>query len=196
VPEPLGQRFPALRKLSQDLLVHHGFVKTVGISNMVLGGLLGTYTGILLSSLGARPLWSSPILGLLFVVSGLSGAAAFVHMVARSVYERELMAKSDNAFLVIELFVIGMLLLWMVTASEVHMNAAKLLLGGPYTAVFWVFVVLLGIVIPLTYQSLAVSHKVGHCPLMPILVIAGGLVLRFVIVYAGQHSHWMALAVH
>ena len=41
------------------------------------------YTGILLSSLGARPLWASGILGPLFLVSGLSTAAAFAHLVAR-----------------------------------------------------------------------------------------------------------------
>ena len=47
------------------------------------GGLLGIYTGVLLSALGARPLWNSALLGPLFLVSGLSSAAAFVHMVAR-----------------------------------------------------------------------------------------------------------------
>jgi formate-dependent nitrite reductase membrane component NrfD len=65
-----------------------------------------------------------------------------------------------------------------------------LFLGGPYTAAFWVFVVGLGIVAPLFIQLLAVNHKIQHTPVAPILVMAGGLVLRFVIVYAGQLSHW------
>jgi protein NrfD len=71
------------------------------------------------------------------------------------------------------------------------MQAAALFLGGPYTAVFWVFVVAMGVAIPLFIQSRAVRHKVQHTPLAPILVIAGGLALRFVIVYAGQASHWL-----
>lgn len=194
IPPRLAPHVPRLDAWSQRMRDHHLFYKAVGVANMILGGLLGIYTGILLSSLGARPLWNTPILGLLFIVSGLSAAAAFVHLIAPNVEERELMAKSDNGFLVVELFVIGAMLLWMITASEVHMAAARLLLGGPYTAVFWVFVVLLGIVIPLGYQSLAVSHRVPHCALMPLFVIQGGIVLRFVIVAAGQHSHWMMIA--
>ena len=32
------------------------------------------------------------------------------------------------------------------------------------------------------YQSLAVNHIVPHCPPMPVIVILGGIILRFVIV--------------
>jgi len=148
--------------------------------------MLGVYTGILLSAFGARPLWNSSVLGLLFLVSGLSTAAAFVHIIARDRNERELLAKSDNAFLVVELFVIGLFLIGLVTSTDVHQQAAKLLLSGPYAPVFWVFVIGLGIVIPLILQSLAVSHRVAHSPVPPIMVIAGGLILRFVIVSAGR----------
>jgi formate-dependent nitrite reductase membrane component NrfD len=31
---------------------------------------------------------------------------------------------------------------------------------------------------------------VKHTPVAPLMVIAGSLILRFVIVYAGQFSHW------
>ena len=55
---------------------------------------------------------------------------------------------------------------------------------------FLVFVVGLGIVIPLIIQSLAVNHRIRHTPVAPIMVIAGGFILRLVIVYAGQASHW------
>jgi protein NrfD len=72
----------------------------------------------------------------------------------------------------------------------VHQQAAHLLLSGPYAAVFWVFVIGMGIIIPLIIQLLAVNHKIQHTPIAPIMVIGGGLILRFVIVYAGQYSHW------
>ena len=55
-------------------------------------------------------------------------------------------------------------------------------------------VVGLGIVVPLVVQLLAVEHRVAHTPVAPLLVISGGLVLRFVIVQAGQVSHWLRLA--
>jgi hypothetical protein len=48
----------------------------------VLGVGLGIYTGILLNTMVARPLWNSAILGPLFLVSGLSAGAAVMHMAA------------------------------------------------------------------------------------------------------------------
>jgi len=170
-------------------------IKGIGVFNMLLGGMLGIYTGILLSALGARPLWNSALLGLLFLVSGLSTSAAFVHLVARNRTEREVLAKADNAFLTLELFLIGMFLIGLVSSTRVHMQAAQLLLSGPYAPVFWVFVIALGILIPLLIQSLAVSHRIRHTPVAPILVIVGGLILRFVIVAAGQASHWTRMIV-
>jgi formate-dependent nitrite reductase membrane component NrfD len=190
MPRPLRGVFPRLGELSDQLLNRPQWVKWVGAMNMLFGALLGVYTGILLSALGARPLWNSALLGPLFLVSGMSAAAAFVHMIARDRDERELLAKADNGFLVTELVLIALLLIGLVTATQVQQDAAGMLLGGPYTAVFWVLVVFLGVVIPLVIQLLAVNHKIHHTPVAPILVLAGGVLLRFVIVYAGQLSRW------
>jgi len=190
LPAPLQVAFPRLQELSDQLVEHPMFVKWVGAVNMVLGGLLGVYTGILISTLAARPLWNSALLGPIFLLSGMSAAAAFVHMIAREAEERELLAKADNGFLMTELIFIALFVGGMATSTQVHQQAAGLLLGGPYTAVFWVFVVGLGIVFPLVIQLLAVNHKIQHTPVAPILVMLGGLLLRFVIVSAGQLSHW------
>jgi formate-dependent nitrite reductase membrane component NrfD len=190
-PRPLAARFPGLIRLAARLLSAPAAVKGIGLTNMLLGAMLGIYTGVLLSALGARPLWNSAALSILFLVSGLSTAAAFVHLVAKDRTERELLAKADNGFLTLELLVIALFLIGLVTSTRVHMAAATLLLSGPYAPVFWVFVVGLGIVLPLFVQSLAVSHRIRHTPVAPILVIVGGLILRFVIVEAGQVSHWV-----
>lgn len=165
-------------------------VRRVGALNMALGALLGIYTGILLSALGARPLWNSALLGPLFLASGLSSAAAFIHLLARDREERELFARADNAFLGTELGLLFLFFAGLLSSTRVHLEAARLLLGGPYTAVFWVFVVGLGIALPLVVQPLAVRHRIAHTAVAPLLVIAGGLALRFVFVYAGQMSHW------
>jgi formate-dependent nitrite reductase membrane component NrfD len=164
----------------------------LGTVSIVAGVALGIYTGILLSSLGARPLWSSAALGPLFLVSGLSTGAAFAHLVARDPGEQASLLRADNVFLVVELALIGLILIGLLTASAVHATAAQLLLGGPYTAVFWVFVVGLGILLPLTLQTLMASHRIPHTVIAPLLVIGGGLALRFVIVSAGQYSHWIS----
>jgi protein NrfD len=193
-PRWIETRVPLFERWSARLHRHPVGIKTVGIANMLLGGMLGIYTGVLLSSFGARPLWNSPLLGLLFLVSGLSSAAALVHLFARSRWESELLAKSDNAFLTVELFLLGLFLIGLLTSARAHQDAALLLLTGSYAPVFWVFVVGTGILIPLFLQSLAVTHRIAHSAIPPLLVIAGGLILRFVIVEAGQASHWTRVA--
>ncbi|HSF41894.1 MAG TPA: NrfD/PsrC family molybdoenzyme membrane anchor subunit [Thermoanaerobaculia bacterium] len=189
-PPALTRRLPALGRAAAALSERPGAVRWVGGLNVAFGILLGIYTGILLSALGARPLWNSALLGPLFLLSGLSSAAAFVHMMARDVEEQELFAKADNVFLGTELVVLVLFFIGLLSSTQVHLEAARLLLGGPYTAVFWVFVVGLGIVVPLIVQPLAVRHRIRHTAIVPVLVIAGGLALRFVLVYAGQMSHW------
>ena len=190
VPPNFSSKFRFIWDLSSKLNQRPVLIKNIGVLNMLLGALLGIYTGVLLSSLGARPLWNTSILWLLFLMSGLSGAAAFIHLIAKNKDERELLAKADNGFLVIELFVIGLMIIGLVTSSQVAIDAAALILTGPFAAVFWVFVIGLGIVIPLIIQFLAVNHKIHHTAVAPIMVIIGGLILRFVIVAAGQHSQW------
>ncbi|KAB2964954.1 MAG: polysulfide reductase [Thermoanaerobaculia bacterium] len=194
VPAPLARRAPALAELSDRLAARPAALRWIGAMNMLWGGLLGVYTGVLLSALGARPLWNSALLGPLFLISGLSAAAAFVHMIARDVAERALLAKADNGLLVVELVLLALFLVGLLSAGAAHARAADLLLSGPFSAVFWVGVVTLGIVVPLSIQLLAVQHRVAHTPVAPLLVIAGGLVLRFVIVQAGQVSHWLRVA--
>jgi protein NrfD len=193
-PARLVRLVPSVGPLSRRLAEDARTRRALGFVSMATGIGLGIYTGILLSALGARPLWSSGLLGPLFLASGLSSAAAFAHWASPEPEERRQMAWLDNLFLVIELALIGMLLIGLSSASEAHAEAARLVLGGPFTAVFWVGVVGLGIVLPLVIQSLAVTHRIVHTAVAPILVMAGGLALRFVVVYAGQYSHWPRLS--
>lgn len=190
-PQYLVNKFPKVNNLTTYIHKHPRLIQNIGVANMLLGGLLGVYTGVLLSTMGSRPLWNTSILWVLFLVSGLSTAAAFVHMIAKNVKERELLAKADNGFLTIEIFVIALMLIGLLTSTQVHISAAMLLINGTYAPVFWVFVVGMGIIIPLIIQLLAVNHKIKHTPIAPIMVILGGLILRFVIVSAGQYSHWL-----
>jgi formate-dependent nitrite reductase membrane component NrfD len=197
-PAPIEDLSQAVERASNWLRARPHVVRAIGTASIGLGAALGIYTGILLSALGARPLWNSGALGLLFLVSGLSGAAAFGHVVARHPDEREALASLDNILMPVELVLLALFMFGLLAGSAPQVEAAKLFLGGSYTAAFWVFVVFLGIVIPLFYQSLAVRHIVRHNPIAPIMVLAGGLALRWVLVSAGQVSHWAhgAMRIH
>jgi len=190
VPSAMLGRWPALAGFAERLR-SAPLLRRLGAASILIGIGLGIYTGILLSSLGARPLWSSAALGPLFLVSGLSTGAAFAHLISSNAEESHALMRADNIFLATELALIALFLIGLLTASAGHAQAARLLLGGPYTAVFWVLVVGIGIVIPLVIQSMAASNRIAHTLLAPLLVMAGGLALRFVIVSAGQYSQWV-----
>jgi protein NrfD len=88
---------------------------------------------------------------------------------------------------------LGLLLIGHLTSTAVHQEAAGLLLHGPYAAVFWVCVIGLGILLPLLLQHLELLHRIRHTIAPSVLVLCGGLVLRFVLVAAGQASHWSSV---
>lgn len=189
-PAPALWFVPGLENLSNRWKADRSKVRWLGVASVASGIALGIYTGILLSSLGARPLWSSALLGPLFLVSGLSASAAFAHMMARDREESEGLARADNTFLLAELALIALFLIGLMSAGEAQAHAAALLLGGPFTAVFWTLVVGAGILTPLLIQSLVLTRRIAHNRVAPVLVLLGGLALRFVVVYAGQLSHW------
>lgn len=158
---------------------------------LVLSLILGIYTGILFSAFNARPLWNTSILGPLFLASGLSAGAAVIILFARTHKERLLFAKIDLMLIGIELFLIIHMFMGFRASTQVQIEASELFLGGPYTAPFWIFVVVLGMVIPAILEIMELRNKKIPVYLPVGLVLFGSLMLRFIIAYAGQFSRWL-----
>lgn len=189
-PRWLRDRFPTATQRFLSFADRGAIRRKIGMAAVASGVALGIYTGVLLSALGARPLWSSSLLGPLFLVSGVSTGAALAHWLSPDASESDQLLQLDNALLSIELGLLALLLIGFSSSNEAQVAAARLLLGGPYTAVFWVGVVLLGLLVPLTLQLLIVTRRIAHTAVAPLLVLSGGLILRFIFVFAGQASHW------
>ena len=153
--------------------------------------ILGMYTGILFSAFNARPLWNTSILGPLFLTSGLSTGAATIMLISKSKEEKRLFAKIDLILIGIELFLIIHMFMGFLASTQVHLEAASLFLGGEYTAVFWVFVVTLGMVVPAILEILELKNFHIPTAIPALLVLTGGVLLRFIIAYAGQISRWL-----
>ena len=66
--------------------------------------------------------------------------------------------------------------------------AAALVLGGPYTAAFWSLVVFVGLVVPLLLELASLRLAWPTHLVAPVLVLVGGIALRFILVDAGQVS--------
>jgi len=212
----LARRVPALQSLSEAITGSPVRLQLLGWSNIVLGVFLGIYTGILLNTMVARPLWNSAILGPLFLFSGLSAGAAMVHLASMVLPGRpapqglvggafasmiqavgpqppqkgtvDALIRADVFFLVIELVLIALLIINLHTSSASHAAAASLIMSGPYAWPFWGVVVALGVMLPIVWQALELSRRVPHTVVPALLVLVGGFTLRWVMVNAGQMS--------
>lgn len=152
---------------------------------------LGIYTGILLSAFGARPFWNSGVLGPLFLVSGLSTAAALVTLIARKHSERELFTRIDLVLIAAEIALVALFLINLATGSGQQIEALQSVLGGSYTIVFWVLFVSIGLLIPFFIELLEISGINKSLALLaPVLVLIGGYALRQIMLDAGQESSW------
>lgn len=215
----LTRAAPPLGRIAGTMNTAPRVVQLIGFANVGLGAMLGIYTGVLLSALGARPLWNSALLGPLFLFSGLSTAAATLHLLAhlkppaardegafgdaivsalvhwirppeKSVDGSRKLAQADNSFLTMEFVLLTLFLGGLMTSTAAHQQGALLLLTGPWAASFWVFVVSLGILFPLVLQFMQAQRRIQQTVIPAILVICGGLALRLILVAAGQASHW------
>jgi formate-dependent nitrite reductase membrane component NrfD len=212
----LGRTVPLIQRLSDALVARPSWIGALGWANIALGIGLGIYTGILLNTMVARPLWNSAILGPLFLFSGLSAGAAVMHLASAALHGRsapqgmvggafsamlqpmgtqqpakytvDSLIRYDQVFLVIELLLIGLLIANLHTSSASHANAVALIMTGPYALPFWAGVVGVGVLLPLAWQALELSHRIAHTVVPALLVLAGGFTLRWVMVNAGQLS--------
>ena len=150
------------------------------------GVALGVYTGVLLSTLGARALWGSALLGPLFLVSGLSTGAALLMLFGVSPEERHVLARWDLLAIGLEVAVLALLLAGLASGDAASRGAAALLLGGRFTAQFWALVVIAGLAVPAALELLETRLHLRATWIAPALVLAGGLSLRWILVLAGQ----------
>lgn len=157
-------------------------------ANILLGSALGIYTGILLGALGAaRPLWNSALLGPLFLISGLSTGAALMMLFPLTHDEHNKLRLWDLFAIGTEIALIFLFILTQFTGGgQAGLDAIGLIAGGPYTAAFWALVITAGLIVPFIMESIEGLGKLQPTRLAPILLLVGGLSLRWILVLAGQ----------
>jgi protein NrfD len=152
----------------------------------VLGGVLGFfvagYTGVLLSVTN-RPLWADTnLLGMLFLFSAASTAAAALILLGRwrraSPAAVQWLAQLDSIALVLELLALIALLVSLGIVARIWLSAWGALLA--------VGVVLLGILLPLILHWRPRLLGRLSLPVGAAMVLAGGFLLRVVVVLSSE----------
>ena len=156
---------------------------------------LGIYTGVLLSAFSARPFWNTGLLGPLFLVSGLSTAAALALIGSRLDCEKHFFTRADITLIGIELTFIAMLVINLGTGAAQQLETVNMVLGGDYTVPFWLWFVLPGLLIPIVMEIFEMRGLCRFSLLASLLVLYGGFMLRYLMVEMGQVSTWTDYAV-
>jgi len=165
--------------------------RNMAIILLPLSIILGVYTGILLSAFNARPLWNNAILGPLFLISGLSTGAAAILLISKSHFEKKLLSKIDLALIIIELGLIIHMIMGMYAGSAVQIEALEILVNGEYTVMFFVFVIILGLLFPAILETVELLGYKVPILIPTILVLMGGFIFRMVMVEAGQLTRYL-----
>jgi formate-dependent nitrite reductase membrane component NrfD len=177
---PLGRLVTAGRDLA---LAHRTALRW---ASLLVGLGLGVYTGVLLSALGARSLWASPVLGPLFLASGVSSGAALLALFPLEARERRWLGAAHYKALAAEAILLLLFALGHATGGSAGREALASLVRGPYAVAFWGLVVGCGLGLPLLVEAAEARAWLRHSALAPALVLVGGLALRWVMVAAGQ----------
>lgn len=155
-------------------------------ASVAVGVGLGVYTGILLSALGARALWASPVLGPLFLASGVSSGAALLLLFGLAPEERRWLGSAHLGAMGAESALLLLFAIGHATGGQAGRDALASLVRGAYAPAFWGLVVACGLGLPLVVEAAEARWKVRHTAIAPALVLVGGLALRWVFVAAGQ----------
>lgn len=188
-----------LPKLQFVIKIIHFLEKFTSIIELVLllfSILLGAYTGFLLSALISYPMLNNPVLPILFLASGTSSGIAalllavlLVGKVSTHSKEVSFLHKFETPVVLIEIFLLFCFFVGLFFGGGQKTVSAVTALTGFWGSVFWIGVVLVGILFPLLANTLA-PEKIKHQKRFIILLASCGLLgvlcLRFCILYAGQ----------
>lgn len=163
----------------------------------VLALLLAAYTGFLLSALNTFPMLNNPVLPILFLFSSLSSGAAACILFGVLVFKESPQGPSiswihgfERPVVMFELFVLVTFFTGLIFAGGQSEQAAWNAIGsGFWASWFWYGVIGVGMVLPLLLNAFtpkAVRHTGVYIFAVTCLSLAGVLMLRTFVLYAGQ----------
>ncbi|MBF0784967.1 cytochrome c nitrite reductase subunit NrfD [Muribacter muris] len=172
------------------------FTNLIELLLALLAVALGAYTGFLLSALISYPMLNNPVLPILFLASGTSsGIAALliailvIGKVSTHSDEVSFLHKFETPTVLCEILLLFAFFVGLYFGGGQKTLAAVNALSGFWGSVFWIGVVLIGLLFPLITGQI-VSEKTKHNKGFIVLLATAGLIgvlcLRYFILYAGQ----------
>ncbi len=199
----IPKRLHLLECLNRDISSKRRVLALIGLPISVG---VGIYTGVLLGAVQSRPFWNTNLVAQLFLFSALSTGCATIMLVLAwkpeppNSHGLQLLYNLDVTLLTLEFFIVVPYLVHGQLSVEAVKDSLALILGGPFTVLFWVFFLGLGLLLPLgieVFESLPalvsrapVHYSARLTAVTAVLVLAGGFLLRYIFVFAGQMSRF------
>ncbi|MFQ5763584.1 MAG: NrfD/PsrC family molybdoenzyme membrane anchor subunit [Rhodospirillales bacterium] len=172
---------------------------------------VGTYPGVMLGVMQSRPFWNSPLLPLVLLLSAMATGIACIVLArillhrrgAEPEVEREyrrnnfLLTTSNVVVLGGELLLLFLFILFAyLTVGSVRHAISVIMAGGTLATEFWLWVVLIGLLVPIGLGLFSIVPRLaegkeyvvsrGLEVAVPLTVLVGAFMLRYVVVVAGQ----------
>lgn len=189
--------------LNRDIFGKHRILALAGLPISVG---VGIYTGVLLGAVQSRPFWNTNLVAQLFLFSALSTGCAMIMLVLAYRHEPsdsrglQLVYNLDVGLMTLEFFIVVPYIIHGQLSVQAVKNSLALIMGGPFTLLFWVFFLGLGLVFPLVIEVVeslpallsgaTVHYNQRLTAFTALLVLAGGFLLRYIFVFAGQMSRF------
>jgi molybdopterin-containing oxidoreductase family membrane subunit len=170
--------------------------KTLGIIAIVMAGAVATASGLIFGFMIGRELWFSPLLPLLFILVDMIGGASLLILVA--IATSKLRNKPLNEKIITGLgkyllFLVAIVAFWIVIENLVRVygqwqgeEGLTFFLTGPYSSVFWIGQVFLGIIVPLGILISGAGKTIYGVALASFLLLVGVISETFTLIIPGQ----------
>jgi formate-dependent nitrite reductase membrane component NrfD len=191
-PEVLAWARKRLRFLPETL-PYRRIKRVVCSVGCVLAVGTAVYTGVLLSVVQAVPLWNTPVLPALFLVSAVSTGMGLCLDLAATLAVPEIHRRFKQLPLVhmlligLEIALLALLLILALNQGGEAAESARLIVLGNRNILFWVLVVGFGMVYPFMVHVYAFArHSHGYISgiLSGVGIVIAGLFVRYLIVAA------------
>ncbi len=166
--------------------------KKVSVIGIFIATCLVSYTGALLSSCPAFPLWHSAILVPLFFASGCISGLSLLFLIG---FAFKVLSPEDEIF-----DPLRKILLWLIIVDGAiltdyyilyavfikGLESARMILFGQLAFLFWGGEVILGILLPITIILSSYGRTEKGLALTSVLAMVGVFAMRYLIVVGGQ----------
>lgn len=185
--------FGALQLIVSYFLPGTGWDITLKVLTGISAFLIGIYSGFIMNYCRSIPFWNSALVPLVFIFAGIADGFALIMAIGLAGAQVNMVAAEIGSrwLLILNTLIIAVYLWSQTYTSSIAKYSVLKLIKGNLAPVFWVGLILLGIVIPLVISIASIFTGEASTSLLIIAVVchtAGAFALKYCLLKVGIHN--------